>query len=46
VIDQVGRRLRHAPPIARRTESPPFAGKGNQLFMSTVDTTQAQKAMG
>jgi len=45
VIDRASSRLRHARPTARRTKSPSFAGKGNQLFMGAVDTTQAHRTM-
>jgi len=46
VVDQVGRRLGHAPGPARRAKAAPLAAEGDQLVMPAVTATQAQEAVG
>ena len=46
VIDQVGRRLGHAPGPARRAKAAPLAAEGDQLVVAAVATAQAQEAVG
>ena len=46
VLAQVGRRLRHAPRAARRTEAASLAAERQQLVVAAVTAMQAQKAVG
>ena len=46
VIDQVRRRLRHAPGPARRAKAAPLATKGDQLVVAVVAAAQAQETVG
>ena len=46
MVDQVGRRLGHAPGSARRTKPTALAAEGHQLVVAAVTATQAQEAVG
>jgi hypothetical protein len=45
LLNQVGRRLRHAPPGTRRTKPPPLAAEGQQQLVVAGVTAQPQKAV-
>jgi len=45
MVDQVGRRLGHAPGSARRTKPPALAAEGDQLVVAAVAAAQPQEAM-
>lgn len=46
MVDQVGRRLRHAPRAAQRAEASALAAEGNQFVVPTVAAAQQQEAVG
>ena len=46
MVDQVGRRLGHAPGSARRTKPTALAAEGDQLVVPAVTAAQAQEAVG
>lgn len=45
-VDQVGRRLRHAPGAARRAEAAALATQGDELVVAAVAAAQSQEAVG
>jgi hypothetical protein len=46
LVDQVRRRLHHAPGPARRAEPAPLAAERDQLVVAAATTAQAQEAVG
>ena len=46
MVDQVGRRLGHAPGSARRTKPTALAAEGHQLVVPAVAAAQPQEAVG
>ena len=46
VVDQVGRRLRHAPCAARGAKAAPLATEGDELVVAAVPAAQPQEAVG
>jgi len=46
VVDQVRRRLRHAPGPARGAKAAPLAREGDQLVVAAVAAAQSQEAVG